>query len=149
MPDGTGEQDRLHEANSRHDLIVGWGAGATASQWYLMPATTIEVSVSAAGYTTVNYPFAVQLPETGLQAFIGNIAKSKGQDVFVLRELREKMIPANTPIILTGAQGSYTLTILDKNAQVSALIKIRLKELICKRQCQQDRYLCSFPAAGL
>lgn len=116
--DGTGDKDRLHEANSRQNLIVGWGSGAGASQWYLMPATTIEVPVSAAGYTTVNYPFAVQLPETGLQAFIGNIAQSKGQDVFVLRELRDKKIPANTPMILAGAQGNYTLNILDKNTEV-------------------------------
>ena len=118
-------KDKLHEDASHN--IVGWGAGATASQWYLMPATTIEVSVSAAGYTTVNYPFAVQLPETGLQAFIGNIAKSKGQDVFVLRELRDKKIPANTPMILAGAQGSYTLTILDKNVQIDAVAENPLK----------------------
>lgn len=112
-------KDKLHEDASHN--IVGWGSDADASQWYLMPATTIEVSVSAAGYTTVNYPFAVQLPETGLQAFIGNIAKSKGQDVFVLRELRDKMIPANTPMILAGTQGTYTLTILDKNTEVPSI----------------------------
>lgn len=112
-------KDKLHEDASHN--IVGWGSDADASQWYLMPATTIEVSVSAAGYTTVNYPFAVQLPETGLQAFIGNTAKSKGQDVFVLRELRDKMIPANTPMILAGTQGTYTLTILDKNTEVPSI----------------------------
>ena len=145
--DGTGEQDRLHEANSRHDLIVGWGSDDGASQWYLMPATTIEVSVSAAGYTTVNYPFAVQLPETGLQAFIGNIAKSKGQDVFVLRELRDKMIPANTPMILAGAQGNYTLTILDKNVQIDAVAENPLKGTYMQKTMPtgQDTYVLSLP----
>lgn len=118
-------KDKLHEDASHN--IVGWGSDADASQWYLMPATTIEVSVSAAGYTTVNYPFAVQLPETGLQAFVGRVAQSKGQDVFVLRELRDKKIPANTPMILAGAQGSYTLTILDKNVQIDAVAENPLK----------------------
>lgn len=138
-------KDKLHEDASHN--IVGWGSDADASQWYLMPATTIEVSVSAAGYTTVNYPFAVQLPETGLQAFIGNIAKSKGQDVFVLRELRDKMIPANTPMILAGAQGSYTLTILDKNAQVSSIDKNPLEGTYMQRTMQngEDTYVLSLP----
>lgn len=140
-------KDKLHEDASHN--IVGWGSDADASQWYLMPATTIEVSVSAAGYTTVNYPFAVQLPETGLQAFIGNIAKSKGQDVFVLRELRDKMIPANTPMILAGAQGSYTLTILDKNAQVSSIDKNPLEGTYMQRTMPtgKDTYVLSKPSS--
>lgn len=145
--DGTGEQDRLHEANSRHDLIVGWGSDDDASQWYLMPATTIEVSVSAAGYTTVNYPFAVQLPETGLQAFVGRVAQSKGQDVFVLRELRDKMIPANTPMILAGTQGTYTLTILDKNTEVPSIDNNPLAGTYMQKTMQngEDTYVLSLP----
>lgn len=138
-------KDKLHEDASHN--IVGWGSDADASQWYLMPATTIEVSVSAAGYTTVNYPFAVQLPETGLQAFIGNIAKSKGQDVFVLRELRDKMIPANTPMILAGTQGTYTLTILDKNTEVPSIDNNPLAGTYMQKTMQngEDTYVLSLP----
>lgn len=138
-------KDKLHEDASHN--IVGWGSDADASQWYLMPATTIEVSVSAAGYTTVNYPFAVQLPETGLQAFIGNIAKSKGQDVFVLRELRNKKIPANTPMILAGTQGTYTLTILDKNTEVPSIDNNPLAGTYMQKTMQngEDTYVLSLP----
>lgn len=140
-------KDKLHEDASHN--IVGWGQDADASQWYLMPATTIEVPVSAAGYTTVHYPFAVQLPNDGLQAFIGNIAKSKGQDVFVLRELRDKMIPANTPMILAGEQGNYTLTILDKNAQVSSIEKNPLAGTYMQKTMQNGEvtYVLSKPSS--
>lgn len=118
--EGNDNWDKLHE--DPHQNIVGWEASAESSQWYLFPAKEIEVTITAAGYATINYPFAVQIPQntenTGLQAFVGNIGKNNQEHVFVLKEIRSGCIPANTPVILTGIPKSYRLTILDKQAQV-------------------------------
>lgn len=76
--------------------------------WYIMPAEDIELNISAAGYATVNYPFAVQLPAE-LTAYTGtaNAEKSK----FILEEVPGGTVPANTPVVIQGTAGPHTLTI--------------------------------------
>lgn len=76
--------------------------------WYIMPAEDIELSISDAGYATVNYPFPVQLPK-GLTAYTGtaNAEKSK----FMLEEVSGGAVPANTPVVIQGTAGPHTLTI--------------------------------------
>lgn len=76
--------------------------------WYIMPAEDIELNISDAGYATVNYPFPVQLPK-GLTAYTGtaNAEKSK----FMLEEVPDGAVPANTPVVIQGTAGPHTLTI--------------------------------------
>lgn len=116
--EGNNKYDQLHEDASNN--IVGWEKVADASQWYLIPASSIEVTVSAAGYATANYPFAVQLPlDGGLKAYTGMLSNTK--DVFVLKELPDGKVPANTPVILAGEARTYSLTILNKSEQVASV----------------------------
>lgn len=91
--------------------VVGWNGGG-ASSWYLIPATTIDVTITDAGYATVNYPFAVQMPEN-VKAYTGSL--SENQDVLNLNKVADGIVPAHTPVILTAAEGTYTLTILADN----------------------------------
>lgn len=91
--------------------IVGWNGGG-ASSWYLIPATSIEASISEAGYATVNYPFAVQVPAE-VTAYIG-IANTE-EKAIVLQEIENGIIPANTPVVLAGAAKTYSLNILADN----------------------------------
>ena len=90
--------------------IASWSEGGkgTDHAWYIMPAEDIELNISAAGYATVNYPFAVQLPEE-LTAYTGtaNAEKSK----FILEEVPDGAVPANTPVVIEGGEGTHTLTI--------------------------------------
>lgn len=90
--------------------IGSWSDGGKGSDhaWYIMPAEDIELNISAAGYATVNYPFAVQLPEE-LTAYTGtaNAEKSK----FILEEVPDGAVPANTPVVIQGTAGPHTLTI--------------------------------------
>lgn len=90
--------------------IGSWSNGGKGSDhaWYIMPAEDIELSISDAGYATVNYPFPVQLPK-GLTAYTGtaNAEKSK----FMLEEVSGGAVPANTPVVIQGTAGPHTLTI--------------------------------------
>ena len=61
-----------------------------------------EANISSIGYTTFYWPFEdLEIP-TGLQAFIGNVS---GQWL-ILTEIENK-IPAGTPVILKGKEGTY------------------------------------------
>ena len=101
------ENDGLHLDAGYN--IVGWTNG-DASEWYLVEAADIETEITAAGYATVNYPFAVQVPE-GVTAYTGTANAEKG--VFSLNAIETGIIPANTPVILEGdANNVYTLNIV-------------------------------------
>lgn len=99
----------LVQSNNNGEM-GSWNEPAVNSDhaWYLILAEDIELNISAAGYATVNYPFAVQLPE-GLTAYTGtaNAEKSK----FMLEEVSGGAVPANTPVVIEGAKGTYPLTI--------------------------------------
>lgn len=92
--------------------VVGWNEGG-GSEWYLIEAPSIDIEITSAGYATVNYPFAVQLPK-GLTAYTGtaNAEKSK----FILEEVPGGAVPANTPVVIQGPKGIHTLAINYENA---------------------------------
>ena len=86
--------------------VIGHDAGfGSASAWYIIPATDIEVVVDeAADYATTYLPFAVTLPE-GVKAYAVDAVEGEAA------KLAEKAdIPANTAAILEG-EGTHTLAI--------------------------------------
>lgn len=104
------------------NLIGSWNEGGQGSDlaWYIMPAEDIKLNISDAGYATVNYPFAVQLPEDGsLKAYTGEIQEGTDGKVLLLTEVPGDKIPAETPVVLEGAQDTYTLTIDYENTEPS------------------------------
>lgn len=130
-------KDKLHETDS-HD-IVGWGKYPIGSQWDIIEATSIEVTVSAAQYATINYPFAVSLPE-GLKAYTGKAEKSGERNVFVLNEVPDDIVPANTPVVLQGEAKTYTLTINDKNTQgISSITENDLSGIYLNQAIASDK----------
>lgn len=86
------------------------------SAWYLIPADTIDVTIGEAGYATINLPVAVQLPE-GLTAYT---ATGETADVVNLTEVEGNVLPAGSPVLLGGKEGTYTLTLLPAD-QTAAL----------------------------
>lgn len=87
--------------------VIGHDAGfGSASAWYIIPATDIEVVVGEAGYATTYLPFDVTLGE-GVKAYA--VTSIEGERA----KLTEKTdIPANTAAILEG-ESTHTLTIAD------------------------------------
>ena len=116
----TGEDNSLMMHCAPNGHIVSWNDGlGSASAWNIIPASTIDVTIGKAGYATLNLPVAVQLSE-GLTAYT---ATSETADAITLDEVEGKVLPAGSPVLLGGGQGSYTLTILASNSDAALTSK--------------------------
>lgn len=72
--------------------------GDNGNYWQFIKVTTVPVSISAANYATVTYPFAVKVPaESGVKAYAVSDVKN---GVLVLSEITDGIIAANTGAIL-------------------------------------------------
>ena len=91
--------------------VVAWERSNPQTWWYLEEANTCKITISDAGYATINYPFAVELLD-GLTAYTGGTISD---NQIVLNAVEGRIIPANSPVILAGTAGTYTLTILPEN----------------------------------
>lgn len=101
----------IHDASSQSHNLVGWGESADASQWYIVEATDVEVTLNTvdnASYATTYLPFAVSNVE-GATAYIG---QKQGESTLRATAI-EAGIPANTGVILKGAanEGKAVLTL--------------------------------------
>ncbi len=90
--------------------VINHAAGlGSASAWYIIPATELEVVIGKAGYATTYLPFDVTLSENvkayAVTAVEGEAAKMT----------EKEDIPANTAAILAG-EGTHTLTIAEANS---------------------------------
>lgn len=116
----TGEDNSLMMHCAPNGHIVSWNDGlGSASAWNIIPASTIDVTIGEAGYATLNLPVAVQLSE-GLTAYT---ATSETADAITLDEVEGKVLPAGSPVLLGGGQGSHTLTILASNSDAALTSK--------------------------
>ena len=86
--------------------IVGWEAPADASQWAALDATSVNIAISEAGYATTYLPFAVTIPG-GVTAYA---VSSIDANILELTAI-STTIPAETPVILEGDEGTYIFAI--------------------------------------
>ena len=86
----------INESTSKLDE----GQGA----WTITEVTSLPVTITSAGYATLKAPVALTIP-TGVTAYTGVV----NGNYFSLTPL-EGTIPANTPVILKGAEGTYNFT---------------------------------------
>lgn len=96
--------------------IVGWEIGADASQWYIIPANTIEVTLTNVGesnYATAYLPFAVQ----GSDLYTGEISADK---TALTMTAQTNAVPAQTGLVIKSDNPTVTLTICDSADPVSA-----------------------------
>ena len=88
--------------------IVGWGTGADASKWYVIPATTLDLplnTVEGKSYATTYLPFDVTLP-ADVKAYIVTVAEG---DKATVSEVAD--IPANQGVVLVSETGATTATL--------------------------------------
>jgi len=74
-------------------------------EWDVELVTTLPLTISSAGWATLNSPVAVQIP-TGVTAYTGVV----NGDYFTLTAL-SGVIPASTPVILNGPASTYDFVI--------------------------------------
>ena len=82
--------------------------------WYLTEVTELPVTISSVKHATFFAPVAVELPEgVGVKAHTVTINEGGWAD---LNEIKGGVIPANTGVILTGAEGAYDFAITTADA---------------------------------
>lgn len=73
--------------------------------------TTATASISFAEYATFSSPYALDFSgEEGLKVFTAGVNDANTK--VILREVTNKRVPANTAVVLHGAEGTYTGTII-------------------------------------
>lgn len=108
--------------------------------WQIEKVNSITVTVSAAGYASIGYPFAVQVPEeSGVKAYYGKTAEN---GKLYLEEITGGLIPANTGAILVK-EGGATLNLGIVTTEVAAIGDNKLEATTAKRIgfAANDNYL--------
>ena len=109
---GAGNYDCMFAENNTANgyTLSNWEAGAnSASAWYLLPVSTFEVALNAAGtdyWASLYLPFDATLPASDLEAYYG-----KSKEGGTLKLEQATAVPANEGVVLKGTADTYTLSI--------------------------------------
>lgn len=93
--------------------LGSWKDVNSQNNWFIEKVDEIPVTITDARYATLNLPFAVQIPTDKVTAYT---ATDEG-NVVELHDIKDGLIPANTPVILEGNPDTYTLTIVYGNTE--------------------------------
>ena len=117
IKDVTGGDQAYLNLNNGTRNVLGWSSNEDASRWYIVPATSLEVSLNStedATWASLYLPFGVELPK-GLKAYTG----TRNDDEQTVTLTAIDAVPAETGVILEGSDETYTLTIADVTADVA------------------------------
>ena len=117
IKDVTGGDQAYLNLNNGTRNVLGWSSNEDASRWYIVPATSLEVSLNStedATWASLYLPFGVELPK-GLKAYTG----TRNDDEQTVTLTAIDAVPAETGVILEGSDETYTLTITDVTADVT------------------------------
>lgn len=103
-------------AGGQGSRMIGWEAAAssTASRWYVIPATDVEIDMTAQGdkkYASAYLPFGVS-NVAGATAYTGALNAEKN----AIDMTATTAVPANTGFVLVGTEDKATLTIGEATA---------------------------------
>lgn len=105
----TGSDYSYIHAGENGTCMVGWNATAPASQWYVVPATDVEIDMTTQGdkkYASAYLPFGVS-NVAGATAYTGALNAEKN----AIDMTATTAVPANTGFVLVGTADKATLTI--------------------------------------
>ena len=115
----TTDDADYHYLHVNNGNAVGWEANnATASHWYIIPATDIEVAMKAVEgktFASVYLPFGVKAV-TGAEAYVGTFNNDKS----ALNMNKVEGVPASKGFVLVGSADKATLSIGTANAAVTS-----------------------------
>ena len=117
IKDVTGAEQAYLNLQSSSRNVLGWISGEDASRWYIVPATSLEVTLNStedATWASLYLPFGVELPD-GLKAYTGT--RNDAEQTVTLTAI--DAVPAETGVILEGSNETYTLTITDVTADIT------------------------------
>lgn len=105
----TGTNYSYIHGGDNGERMVGWEANNNASQWYVIPATDVEIDMTAQGdkkYASAYLPFAVS-NVANATAYTGALNAEKN----AIDMTATTAVPANTGFVLVGTADKATLTI--------------------------------------
>lgn len=105
----TGTNYSYIHGGDNGERMVGWEANSNASQWYVIPATDVEIDMTAQGdkkYASAYLPFGVS-NVAGATAYTGALNADKN----AIDMTATTAVPANTGFVLVGTENKATLTI--------------------------------------
>lgn len=105
----TGTNYSYIHGGDNGERMVGWEANSDASQWYVIPATDVEIDMTAQGdkkYASAYLPFGVS-NVAGATAYTGALNAEKN----AIDMTATTSVPANTGFVLVGTENKATLTI--------------------------------------
>mgnify|MGYP004696862253 CR=1 FL=1 len=105
----TGSNYSYIHGGDSGERMVGWEANNNASQWYVIPATDVEIDMTAQGdkkYASAYLPFGVS-NVAGATAYTGALNADKN----AIDMTATTAVPANTGFVLVGTEDKATLTI--------------------------------------
>lgn len=105
----TGSKYSYIHGGESGTCMVGWEANSDASQWYVIPATDVEIDMTAQGdkkYASAYLPFGVS-NVAGATAYTGALNAEKN----AIDMTATTAVPANTGFVLVGTEYKATLTI--------------------------------------
>lgn len=105
----TGSNYSYIHGGDSGERMVGWEANNNASQWYVIPATDVEIDMTAQGdkkYASAYLPFGVS-NVAGATAYTGALNAEKN----AIDMTATTAVPANIGFVLVGTEDKATLTI--------------------------------------
>lgn len=105
----TGTNYSYIHGGDNGERMVGWEANNNASQWYVIPATDVEIDMTAQGdkkYASAYLPFGVS-NVAGATAYTGALNAEKN----AIDMTATTSVPANIGFVLVGTENKATLTI--------------------------------------
>lgn len=111
MVSNVSDRSYLHCNGSAANTLFAWDAGEinSPSRWYVIPATDVEIDMTAQGdntYASAYLPFAVS-NVAGATAYTGALNAEKN----AIDMTATTAVPANTGFVLVGTEDKATLTI--------------------------------------
>ena len=124
--------DGLHLAGDNQRLVP-WHSTSAASWWYIELVNEVPVTIPKSGLTTLHVPFAFQLVD-GMKAYVA-VETTVIDDVECLYiepfEPSDRVVPANTPVILQADAGSYNLLFAKESTENPSAVAEGWKGTLC------------------
>lgn len=79
-----------------------------AHNWTIEEVETLPVTIGSTGYATFNAPVALTIP-ANVEAYTGSL----NGNWLTLNKVEKTILPANTPVILTGAANTYDFVVTE------------------------------------
>ena len=115
---------------------------AANHNFVLEEVTTLPVTISSALHATFYAPVAVKIPE-GVKAYVLKAEDIPGVETYAwMTSLKKGIIPANTGVIIKGAEGTYYFDIVENNdaARAEAVGNV-LSGTVAKTKIIEDAYI--------